>query len=219
MNFILSIIFQQKYDIKTYFISEVNKIQLGSKPDELKTLEQLMMLFYSIIMLWNSFISLAGYMINTPLKERIKNIKHLLKLSGANIFIYWLSILIVDMIKYLIFICTVLPLLIYLDRVYLYNLIMLIPFLLALNMFVYAFSFITDSEIHCQKFFILTVYIISFALPFYSILRNPQGIQGFFIDNQFFYSISDLFPFSSIIIAMFRLFYNSSIQKYNFFFR
>ena len=218
MNFILSILFQQKYDIKTYFISEVNKIQLGSKPDELKTLEQLMMLFYSIIMLWNSFISLAGYMINTPLKERIKNIKHLLKLSGANIFIYWLSILIVDMIKYLIFICTVLPLLIYLDRVYLYNLIMLIPFLLALNMFVYAFSFITDSEIHCQKFFILTVYIISFALPFYSILRNPQGIQGFFIDDQFFYSISDLFPFSSIIIAMFRLFYNSSIQKYNFFF-
>ena len=218
MTYILSILFQQKYDIKTYFISEINKIQLGSKPDELKTMEQLLMLFYSIIMLWNSFISLAGYMINTPLKERIKNIKHLLKLSGANIFIYWLSILIVDMIKYLIFICTVLPLLIYLDRVYLYNLIMLIPFLLALNMFVYAFSFITDSEIHCQKFFILTVYILSFALPFYSILRDPKGIQGFFASNKFFYSISDLFPFSSIVIAMFRLFYNSSIQKYTFFF-
>ena len=213
LNYILSILFQQKYDIKTYFISEVNKIQLGSKPDELKTIEQLLMLFYSIIMLWNSFISLAGYMINTPLKERIKNIKHLLKLSGANIFIYWLSILIVDLIKYLIFICTVIPLLIYLDRVYLYFLIMLFPFLLALNMLVYAFSFITDSEIHCQKFFILTVFILSFSLPFYSILRNPQGINGFFVDDKFFYSLSDLFPFSSIIIAMFRLFYNSSIKK------
>ena len=213
MNYILSILFQQKYNIKTYFISEVNKIQLGSKPDELKDAEQLMMLFYSIIMLWNSFISLSGYMINTPLKERTKNIKHLLKLSGANTFIYWLSILIVDMIKYIIFIFTVLPLLIYLDRVYLYNLIMLFPFLLALNMFVYAFSFITDSEIHCQKIFILTVYILSFGLPFYSIIKNPEGIKSFFIDDKFFYSLSDLFPFSSFIIAMFRLFYNSSIKK------
>ena len=218
MNLILSNLFQQKYDIKTYFISEVNKIPLGSKPDELKNVEQLMMLFYSIIMLWNSFISLSGYMINTPLKERIKNIKHLLKLSGANTFIYWLSILIVDMIKYFIFIITVLPLLIYLDRVYLYNLIMLIPFLLSLNMFVYAFSFITDSEIHCQKFFILTVYVLSFGLPFYSIIRNPDGIKSFFVDDKFFYSLSDIFPFSSFIIAMFRLFYNSSIKKIMFLF-
>ena len=213
MNYILSILFQQKFNIKTYFISKVDKIPLGSKPDELKNAEQLLMLFYSIIMLWNSFISLSGYMINTPLKERIKNIKHLLKLSGANMFIYWLSILIVDFIKYFIFIITVLPLLIYLDRVYLYNLIMLFPFLLALNMFVYAFSFISDSEIHSQKIFILTVYILSIGLPFYSLIRSDKGIQNFFIDDEFFYSLSDIFPFSSLLIAMFRLFYNSSIKK------
>ena len=218
INYILSILFQQKYDIKTYFISEVSKIQLGSKPDELKNIEQLLMLFYSIIMLWNSFISLSGYMINTPLKERIKNIKHLLKLSGANTFIYWLSILIIDIFKYIIFIITVLPLLIYLDKVYLYTLIMLFPFLLALNMFVYAFSFITDSEIHCQKIFLLTVYVFSFGLPFYSIIKHPEGIKGFFIDDKFFYSLSDIFPFSSFIIAMFRLFYNSSIKKLMFIF-
>ena len=218
MNYILSILFQQKYDIKTYFISEVNKIELGSKPDELKNAEQLLMLFYSILMLWNSFISLSGYMINTPLNERIKNIKHLLKLSGANTFIYWFSILIVDMLKYLIFIMTVLPLLIYLDRVYLYTIIMIFPFLLALNMFVYAFSFITDSEIHCQKIFILTVYILSFGLPFYSIIKDPDGIKSFFIDDKFFYSLSDIFPFSSFIVAMFRLFYNSSIKKLIFLF-
>ena len=218
MNYILSILFQQKYNIKTYFISEINKIQLGSKPDDLKNIEQLIMLFYSIIMLWNSFISLSGYMINTPLNERIKNIKHLLKLSGANTFIYWLSILIVDMIKYIIFIITVLPLLIYLDKVYLYTLIMLFPFLIALNMFVYSFSFITDSEIHCQKIFILTVFILSFALPFYSIIKSPEGIKSFFVDDKFFYSLSDIFPFSSFIIAMFRLFYNSTIKKLIFLF-
>ena len=90
------------------------------------------MIFYSILMLWNIFISLSGYMLNTPLKERINNIKHLLKLSGANMFIYWLSLFIVDLIKYIIFILTVFPLLIHLDKVYTYVAIMLIPFILGL---------------------------------------------------------------------------------------
>ena len=218
LNYILSILFQQKYKIKSYFISEVNKISLGSKPDEFKNMEQLIMLFYSIIMLWNSFISLSGYMINTPLKERIKNIKHLLKLSGANMFIYWLSILIVDIIKYLIFIITVLPLLIYVDKVYLYNAIMLIPFLLALNMYIYMFSFFTDSEIYSQKFYLLSVYVLSFGLPLISILKNHDGMKNIFTDDKFIYSISDVFPFSSFIIAMFRLFYTSTIRKIGFIF-
>jgi len=217
MNYILSILFQQKYGIKTYFISEVNKIPLGSKPDDFKNFEQIITLFYSILMLWNSFISLSGYMINTPLKERIKNIKHLLKLSGANIFIYWLSLLIVDLLKYLIFLITVLPLLIYLDKIYLYTLFILFPFLLALNMFAYSFSFFTDSEIHCQKFFILTAFILSFALPSYTIIKDPMGIKSFFDDNKFIYSLSDIFPLSSFMVAMFRLFYNTSIEKIIFF--
>ena len=219
LNYILSILFQQKYKINSYFISTVSKVPLGSKPDELKNFEQFVMLFYSIIMLWNSFISLSGYMINTPLKERIKNIKHLLKLSGANMFVYWLSLLIVDMIKYLIFLITVLPFLIHLDKVYLYNSIMLFPFLLALNMFVYSFSFITDSEIHSQKFFLLTVYVLSFGLPLITLIKNTGNIFTYlFNDNKFVYSISDIFPFSSFLIAMFRLFYNSSIKKIGFIF-
>ena len=218
LNYVLSILFQQKYKIKTSFISSVKKISLGSKPDELKDMEQVVLLFYSIIMLWNSFISLSGYMINTPLKERTKNIKHLLKLSGASMFVYWLSLLIVDMIKYIIFIITVLPLLVYLDKVYLYNTIMLFPFLLALNMFIYMFSFVTDSEIHSQKFFLLSVYVLSFGLPFLSILKNSESMQDLFSDDKFVYSLSDIFPFSSFLIAMFRLFYSSSIRKIGFIF-
>ena len=217
LNYILSIIFEQKYKIKTNFISTINNIPLGSKPDDLKNFEQYIMLFYSIIMLWNSFISLSGYMVNTPLKERIKNIKHLLKLSGANMFIYWLSLLIVDLIKYIIFLITVLPLLIHLDKVYLYNSIMLFPFILALNMFAYSFSFITDSEIHCQKFFLLTVYVLSFGLPLITLIKNSENtLTNIFSDDKFIYSISDIFPFSSFLIAMFRLFYNSSIKKIGF---
>ena len=92
---------------------------------------------------------------------------------------------------------------------------MLFPFLLALNMFVYAFSFISDSEIHSQKIFILTVYILSIGLPFYSLIRSDKGIQNFFIDDEFFYSLSDIFPFSSLLIAMFRLF-SSSISSSSF---
>ena len=218
LNYVLSILFQQKYKIKSHFIPTVNKIPLGSKPDDIKNFEQYILLFYSIIMLWNSFISLSGYMINTPLKERTKNIKHLLKLSGANMFVYWLSILIVDIIKYLIFIISVLPLLIHLDRVYLYNAIMLLPFLLALNMFVYMFSFIFDSEVYSQKFYLSTVYIISFGLPILSLIKYSDTMKDIFSDDKFIYSINDIFPFSSFLVAMFRLFYNSTVKKIGFIF-
>ena len=219
LNYILSILFQQKYGIKSFFISEVNNIPLGSKPDEFKDFGQFLKIFYSIIMLWNSFISLSGYMINTPLKERVKNIKHLLKLSGASMFIYWLSLLIVDLIKYFIFIITVLPLLVYIDKVYLYNAILIFPFLLSLNMLVYCYSFIIDSEIHSQKIFLLSVYALSFGLPLISIIKNSGNIvKELFVDDKFIYSISDIFPFSSYLIAMFRLFYNSLIKKVGFFF-
>ena len=218
LNYILSILFQQKYKIKTYFINTVNTISLGSKPDKLKDFEDFTLIFYSIIMLWNSFVSLSGYMINTPLKERIKNIKHLLKLSGASMFTYWLSLLIVDIIKYIIFIITVLPLLAHYDKIHLYNTIMLLPFLLALNMFVYMFSFIVDSEIHSQKFFLLSVYILSFGLPILSIIKNEGNIIYIMSDDKFVYTLNDIFPFSSFLIAMFRLFYNSSIKKIGFIF-
>ena len=219
LNYILSIIFEKKYDIKTTFLSEINKVPLGSKPDDFKTHSESVILFYSIFMLWNSFISLSGYMLNTPLKERIKNIKHLLKLSGASMFIYWLSLLITDIIKYLIFIITVYPFLIRLDKVYLYNVIISFPFILALNMFVYSFSFITDSEIHIQKFFILTVYILSIGLPLITLIKNKGNIiDALFNDDKFIITLSDIFPFSSFLLAMFRLFYNSSIRKIGFLF-
>ena len=213
MSYILSILFQQKYGLKTYFVSEVNNILLGIKPDSLQTVGQLLFLFYSILNFLNSFISLTGSMINTPHKERRKSIKNLLKLSGGNSFLYWLSILIIDIFKYLIFFIAVFPILINYDRVYINFLIMLLPFLLAFNMFEYSFSFIIDNEIECQKLYILIVYILSYALPFYSIIKSTNGIKNYFMGEDFMYSICDLFPFSSFIIGMFRLFYNSSMQK------
>ena len=219
LNYILSIIFEKKYDIKTTFLSEINNVPLGSKPDDFKTHSDSIIQFYTIFMLWNSFISLSGYMLNTPLKERIKNIKHLLKLSGASMFIYWLSLLISDIIKYLIFIIIVYPFLVHLDKVYLYNVIISFPFILALNMFVYSFSFITDSEIHIQKFFILIVYILSIGLPLITLIKNKGNIiNALFNDDKFIITLSDIFPFSSFLLAMFRIFYNSTIRKIGFFF-
>ena len=134
-------------------------------------------------------------------------------------FIYWLSLLIADIIKYLIFIITVYPFLVSVDKVYLYNIIISFPFILALNMFVYSFSFITDSEIHIQKFFILIVYIISIGLPLITLIKNKGNIiNALFSDDKFIITLSDIFPFSSFLLAMFRLFYNSTIRKIGFFF-
>ena len=52
-----------------------------------------------------------------------------------------------------------------------------------------------------------------------TVIKNPNAMKDLFLtDNKFIYSLSDIFPFSSFLIAMFRLFYNSLIKKIGFFF-
>ena len=207
MNFIISFLLE-KYDIKTNFIHKYSNIPTGSKPDDLKDFQKIFVLLYSLIMIWNSFISISGFMITTPLKERINNIKHLLYLSGSNMFAYWLSILIMDIIKFMIFLFLVFPFLIYTDSQYWYHLIVIIPFVFSVNLFVYIFSFLFQKEENGQKFYLLFCLITSILFPCLSMIR--LGGNNYFIylsENTFIYTESDLIPSSSLLIAIGRIFY------------
>ena len=78
----------------------------------------------------------------------------------------------------------------------------------------YSFSFIIDNEIHIQKFYLLSSYILSFGLPAFTLIKNSEKeTKKLFSDNKFIFSINDIFPFSSFLIGMFRIFYNSMIKK------
>ena len=57
-----------------------------------------------VIILYFTFIGYSGFTLNAVVKEKEKNIKHLLYLSGNNMYCYWLGFFVVDMIKYFILI-------------------------------------------------------------------------------------------------------------------
>ena len=63
-------------------------------------------LIFIIIFLISSIIGFIIYLsgfINDKIKERINNIKHLLFLSGCNLWSYWIGHFIIDYIKLIIF--------------------------------------------------------------------------------------------------------------------
>lgn len=204
-NLVLSSLMEGEYKIKASFGEAYATIQSAKTKNVNDNLALLFLVFMSIFMIWNSLISLSGFMIATPLKERINNIKHLLYLSGANMYFYWISLAIVDFFKYVIFLLLVMPLLIWLDKQYWYHLLMFIPFIFALSFFIYCLSFVFDKEEHGQKIYILFSMLISVALPFLTVIRIDDKLMNVLKSDNFFISESDLFPASSLLFAMVRI--------------
>ena len=101
-------------------------------------------------------LSFCGYMINKPIVERIRNIKYLLYLSGCNLKTYWVSFLLVDFLKYLIFFSLVyIPILTFKSNFW-FVILYTIPFIFAMNAFIYCFSFtISNEEQGLKSYFIL----------------------------------------------------------------
>ena len=205
MNFILSSFFENEYGIKASFSNVYSKVPLGNLNTMSELVGQISLNITSILIVWCSYVSIGGYMLNTPLKERISNVKHLLFLSGSNMISYWLSLLIVDIFKYLVLTLIIFPFLIYLDTFFLYYLILLFFYFIAVNIFTYCFSYLFSQEESGQKYYLLIVFAISIVLPIVTIVREAlgQGLQKFFYST-FFFTESDLLPTSSLFIGLAR---------------
>ena len=208
MNMIISSIFEKQYGIK-FSLNTINDYPRaqGYIDSDKKDLNFTIGIA-SVFLLWYSFLSFGGYIMLQPLKERIYNVKHMLYLSGANMFSYWSAMGIVDFLKFMIFIILILPLFLYLDVKYGYLFILFIPFSIAMIIVSYIFSFLISKEENGQKNFILGTLAITFALPVILFFR----IFSFKIDRDyekifytgFFISECDLFPTSSLIVTLIR---------------
>ena len=101
-------------------------------------------------------------MLDNPINDRLNNIKHLLYLSGENMIAYWIGFIIVDLIKFLIYIIFLLIILIWFDKIYLYCIVFEIPFFIALLLFTYCFSYIFDNQSSAHSFYNLIMFFGSF---------------------------------------------------------
>ena len=82
----------------------LNKIEI-SEEVRIKDIEIERIFLFFILYLGslNGYIIFLGGLINEKIKERKKNIKHLLYLSGSNSWSYWMAFFTVDYLKLLIF--------------------------------------------------------------------------------------------------------------------
>ena len=155
-------------------------------------------------------ISLCIYLatiIAEKIRERVKNIKQILYLSGTNMWSYWCGFLVVDTTKMIVF-TSLASASIYLINDYAsyiwLNLIMAIFSCLA---FVYSISFFFEKEESGQKvlsfliFFILI--ILAIVLIFMASLELEIDLS--FLLNQYNFTVFDITPITSFMLSSFRL--------------
>ena len=200
ISLIISAFLKDSYNIN---VEIGNKFDVNIFGNKKKKVDVFYIILSSICLL-----SFCGYMINKPIVERIRNVKHLLYLSGGNMKIYWVSFLIVDFFKYLIFFALVYtPVVIFIKKFW-YIIIYTIPFIFAMNAFIYCFSFsISNEEQGLKSYFIILFSEFYIMMSIYNILLNLrcEAINKFIeltVSKPYLPSLFDINPLFSYYLGI-----------------
>ena len=210
--FTVSAFLKKEYGIKAAIFDEIINIRAN---DLGISVSQISIMFS---LCFGCSISLCIYLatiIAEKIKERTKNIKHILYLSGANMSSYWLGFYIVDIVKMLIF-SSLAAVSIYIISPYAsYIWIDLIITLFSSLIFVYSISFFFEKEESGQKalsflvFFILIIFVIVVLI----MVSLNIDIDLSFILNKYNFTIFDISPLTSFMLSSLRLTFSYIIFK------
>lgn len=204
-NLISATILQNEYGLNTTITDSYGKIPQHLKKD-MQTVQTVLVLI-SIFYIWYSFINLSGYMVETPLNDRTSKLKHILYLSGANIFNYWISLGLIDFLKYLLFMLIVFPFLIYTDICYSVIALMSIPYNIASNLMLYCFSFTVNKTENGRQIYLLIIFASSVILPTTFLLRHWFNDKTLSYDyfTDFTPNESDILPPGTLLVGMIKI--------------
>ena len=162
------------------------------------------LLFFYIGSFLGFIIFLSG-LIPEKIKERIKNIKHLLYLSGCNLWSYWFGFFIVDFLKVLIYIFFLYFPAFFFNKDLYYFLINTFFIIISSLIFIYSASFLFLKEDSGNKFLFLLMFIFILIYLIVSFIIINYG--DFFVDMIYFhlFTFFDITPISSMILSFFRL--------------
>ena len=203
--FIVSAYLKKEYDINAAIFDEI----VNKRENEIGRIDVMQI----SIMFQISFacaISLSIYLaviIADKIKERIKNIKQILYLSGSNMWSYWFGFLVVDVTKMLIFTSLAASSIYLISDCASYIWINLLISIISSISFVYAISFFFEKEESGQKAlsFIIFIIIIVLALVILIMLSLGWDIDLSFLLNKYNFTIFDLSPITSFMLSSFRL--------------
>ena len=135
-----------KIEFRNNRFDEINKIKVYNT--------YILLLIFCIGSFIGFIIYLSG-LIQEKIKERIRNIKHLLYLSGCNLWSYWISFYIVDFTQLMIFVLLLSLPAYCINELISYFWINLIFICISSLIFIYSISYFFSKEDSGTKFIIL----------------------------------------------------------------
>ena len=202
---IVSSYLKKEYDINAAIFDEIINMQIN----EVGTIDSMQIsIMFSIC--FACVVSLCIYLatiIAEKIRERVKNIKQILYLSGTNIWSYWGGFLIVDVSKMLIFISLASASIYLLNDYASYIWLNLLFTTFSSLFFIYTLSFIFEKEESGQKAlsFLTFIIIIIFALVIIIMYALDTNIDLSFLLNKYNFTIFDISPITSFMLSSFRL--------------
>ena len=202
--FSMSAYLKKEYGINAAIITDIEVVKKSYMTDIGISLNEILVAFYLGFIFSFSASLYLGSIISEKIKERVKNIKHILYLSGANLWSYWGGFLVVDAIKMTIFFSIGSIGLYYYNGsasyIWLNSLISIFSILL----FGYCFSFLLPKEDSGQKSMMLLIGIafILFLVILIIILQTGADINKIlkYFLNRYSYTVADLIPLLSFIV-------------------
>lgn len=196
-NLLLTSFLKHEYNI------ESNLIQAYSPIYPLNTinlyLDNYLRLFV-IILIVTLLITLSGFNLLMPLKERIHHIKQLHVLSGNRLVVYWFSFYLSDIIRMILFLIVLTPAMMYLFKCWFESIVIICSFVFANNIFVYLFSFAIDETKGLKRYF----YVSYLGTVMVFIVLNARM---FLIDDQTLslYNETIVLPSSNLCLSLWQL--------------
>ena len=213
----VSAFLKKEYDIDATIFKEVshNKVRGDSSVQSLVNLftNSFVLILVCLISLFGFVIFLGGLMFD-KIKEKRTNIKHLLYLSGGNIFSYWIGFFIVDYLKLLFFnILLIFPIFFVNDSAYYFGLDMLAISLSSLS-FIYFISFFCSKDDEGAKILFLVVFGFIIIIALLGLLLQDILLDYLSSITSLYYPhLFDFTPVTSMGLSFIRIILSNTVYK------
>ena len=209
----VSAFLKECYNIDATILNKITYKTASGEQDEFSNIlnDSIILIIVSLINFFGFVIFLGGLMLE-KIKEKRTNIKHLLYLSGNNLFSYWLGFYITDYIKLFFFtILLIAPVYSVNGCATYFGLDMLIINISSLS-FIYFITFFCSKDDEGAK--ILFIFVFGFLIIIVLIaIAFPDDIKDLFdLTKVYVPSIFDITPVTSMSMSFVRL-----ILSYTFF--
>ena len=210
----VSAFLKNEYNIEASILTEIEEKKSFRRKEDIDSLSIVILVIVCMVCVFGYVIYLGG-LINEKIKERTKNIKHLIYLSGGNLWSYWIGFFIVDYIKLLFFSILLVVPIFYINNSARYFLANMIPISISSLSFIYVISFLCTKEDGGTKFIFILLFvfvlinILIFIIISLFIRRNEAEPFLEYIFNLFKqkynYTFFDFTPITSMILSFARI--------------